>query len=300
MRIVFLGMAGRFSAPPLAALIAAGADVAAVAVPAASGGPPLARLPPAHAPAGLLPLAGAAPPNILQLAAARGIPALALGRPLGAEAAAALAELRADLACVACWPWRIPPGLLAAPRHGFLNVHPSLLPDLRGPEPIFWALRAGADRLGVTIHLMDADLDTGDIVAQGEVGLEPGASWERAEGLAAALGGRLLADAVGMAAAGHMPRRPQGPGGSYRPAPRADDFMIDVAWPARRAFGFMRGTAAWGQPFGVQVGGERLLLADALAYSDDEILGRPYVRDGGQIRIQMTPGVLRANVKGNS
>nr|WP_255603928.1 formyltransferase family protein [Oscillochloris sp. ZM17-4] len=291
-------MPGRFSAPPLAALLDAGAEVVCVAVPAPPGAPPLARLPPTPAPAGLLPLAGAAPPNILQIAAAHAIPALALGRPAGAAALAALAALRPDLACVACWPWRIPPALLGLPRHGFLNVHPSLLPDLRGPEPIFWALRAGAERVGATVHLMDPGLDTGDIVAQGGADLAAGAGWEEVEGRAAALGGRLLAEAVGLLAAGRMPRRPQGPGGGYRPAPRADDFAIDQAWPARRAFIFMRGTAAWGFPYRIHTGSEVLALAEALDYTEEGDLDQPYIRNSDLISIQMTPGVLRAKVKG--
>ena len=44
------------------------------------------------------------------------------------------------------------PALLATARHGGINAHPSLLPELRGPSPIFWALRAGRRQLGVTLH----------------------------------------------------------------------------------------------------------------------------------------------------
>jgi methionyl-tRNA formyltransferase len=298
MRIIFLGMPGRFSAPPLAALLARGAEVVAVAVPAPPRSLPIARLPPSPAPAGLLPLAGSAPPNILQLAAARGIPALAIGRPAGREAAAALAELRPDLACVACWPWRLPSALLGLPRHGFLNVHPALLPALRGPEPLFWALRAGDERIGATVHIMDAGLDTGDIVAQGAVDLAAGASWEEVEARAAGLGGDLLAGAVGLLAAGRLPRRPQGPGGSYMPAPQAADFAIETAWPARRAFSFMRGTAAWGRPYPVRLGDADLMLAEAISHDPAGALGQAHRRHGDLIEIQMAPGVLHAKVKG--
>lgn len=292
MRIIFFGMPGRFSAPPLAALLAAGAQVVAVAVPAPPGAPPVAHLPAATSPASLLlPVAGAAPPNILQLAADRGIPALAIARPAGPEAAAAVAGLRPDLACVACWPWRLPPALLGLPRHGFLNVHPSALPELRGPEPLFWALRSGAEAAGVTIHHMDEGLDTGDIVLQGEAALPAGLGWHEAELRAAELGGRLLAEAVGLLARGHMPRRPQGPG-SYRPSPQGTDFAIDPAWPARRAFAFMRGVADWGRPFPVAACG--LLLAEAISYKPQGALGEAYRRAGDVIELQMSPGTLTA------
>jgi methionyl-tRNA formyltransferase len=296
MRLLFLGMPGRFSSPPLAALLAAGADLAAVAVPAPPGTPAVTRLSAAPAPAGLLPLAGGAPPNIIQIAAARGLPALALGRPVGPATLAALAELRPDLICVACWPWRLPPALLALPRHGCLNVHPSLLPELRGPEPLFWALRSGAERSGVTVHLMDAGLDTGDIVLQSDVDLPAGIGWADAEDRAATLGGRLLAEALGLLEAGRMPRRAQGPGDSYRPAPTDADFALDTGWPARRAFAFMGGTAAWGRPYPITLGGAELLLAEALAFDPARALGQPYIRSGDVVEIQHAPGTLSARL----
>jgi methionyl-tRNA formyltransferase len=244
----------------------------------------------------LLPLASAAPPNLLQLAAAHGLPALALGRPVGPDALAALAELRPDLICVACWPWRLPLALLALPRHGCLNVHPSLLPELRGPEPLFWALHSGAERGGVTVHMMDESLDTGDIVSQAVIDLPAGIGWQEAEGRAAALGGRLLTEAVDLLAAERMPRCPQGPGGSYRPAPTDANFALSPGWPARRAFAFMRGTAAWGHPYTISLRGEELRLAEAVAYDPTRTLGQPYRRSADQIEIQHTPGTLTARL----
>ncbi len=141
---------------------------------------------------------------------------------------------------------------------------------------------------------MDAGLDTGDIVGQAQLDLPAGMAWEEVEGRAAALGGRLLAEAAGLLAAGRMPRRPQGPGGSYRPAPRDADFVIGPSWPARRAFAFMRGTAAWGHPYALRVGAEELTLEEAIAYEAGGELGRAYRREGELVAIQMTPGVLTA------
>jgi methionyl-tRNA formyltransferase len=60
-----------------------------------------------------------------------------------------------DAVVVACFPWKLPPALLARPRLGGLNVHPSLLPLGRGPEPVFWTLRRGERRTGATIHRLD-------------------------------------------------------------------------------------------------------------------------------------------------
>ena len=49
---------------------------------------------------------------------------------------------------------------------GWLNGHPSLLPRHRGPIPIAWAIRDGDEEIGITFHRMDAELDTGPILAQ--------------------------------------------------------------------------------------------------------------------------------------
>jgi methionyl-tRNA formyltransferase len=61
---------------------------------------------------------------------------------------------------------RIPEDALTVPRLGVINGHPALLPRYRGPNPIGWALRNGDPEIGFTYHWMDADFDTGRILAQ--------------------------------------------------------------------------------------------------------------------------------------
>jgi methionyl-tRNA formyltransferase len=83
-----------------------------------------------------------------------------------------LRACRPDLAI--CWgfPWRIPLPALQVPRLGSINCHPAMLPRHRGPIPIAWAIRDGDSRHGVTWHWMDADLDTGGILAQAPVPMQ--------------------------------------------------------------------------------------------------------------------------------
>jgi len=89
-----------------------------------------------------------------------------------------LQSLEPDLAISGGFPVRIPEDALAVPRHGIVNGHPALLPRYRGPNPIGWALRNGDAELGFTFHRMDADFDTGRVLAQGTA---PLAGAERAE-----------------------------------------------------------------------------------------------------------------------
>lgn len=74
----------------------------------------------------------------------------------------------ADLGVLAWWPKILKSPLLAAPRLGFVNTHPSLLPHNRGKHYNFWALVEQAP-FGVTLHQVDSGVDTGYIVAQSAV-----------------------------------------------------------------------------------------------------------------------------------
>jgi methionyl-tRNA formyltransferase len=111
--------------------------------------------------------------------------------------AALLAALEPDVAVSGGFPLRIPAEALRVPRHGVVNGHPSLLPRLRGPNPIGWALRNGDERIGFTFHRMDEDFDTGALLAQGSAPLAdakgPGDVVGRMIGLAGSLLGTALA-----------------------------------------------------------------------------------------------------------
>ena len=79
-----------------------------------------------------------------------------------------------DLDVTLCWgfSWKLPQEALDIPRLGSVNQHPGRLPRHRGPYPMAWALRDGDDVFGVTWHRMDADYDTGPILAETTVPIE--------------------------------------------------------------------------------------------------------------------------------
>ncbi|MBA3347202.1 MAG: methionyl-tRNA formyltransferase [Actinobacteria bacterium] len=83
-----------------------------------------------------------------------------------------LRSLEPDL--MVCWgfPWKLPQAALDVARLGSINLHPGLLPRHRGPIPLAWALRDGDGSFGVTWHRMDAELDTGGLLAQGSVTID--------------------------------------------------------------------------------------------------------------------------------
>ncbi len=83
-----------------------------------------------------------------------------------------LAALEPDVAVVAAYGKLLPPAVLALPRYGCLNIHPSLLPKYRGPSPVATAILDGVAATGVTLMLLNAGMDTGPILAQREYRLD--------------------------------------------------------------------------------------------------------------------------------
>src|SRR6185503_3137322 len=114
-----------------------------------------------------------------------------------------------DAIAVACFSRRLPASLLRLPRLGCLNVHPSLLPAHRGPDPLFWIFHDGDEAGGVTIHLMDEGFDTGPIVLQENVALSDDMTVAELDRTCARLGGELLAEALFGLAAGTIQPEPQ-------------------------------------------------------------------------------------------
>jgi methionyl-tRNA formyltransferase len=109
---------------------------------------------------------------------------------------ARLADLKPDLILVAAFGQILPRSVLDIPPFGCLNIHPSLLPKYRGATPIPAAIIGGDKETGVTIMLMDAGMDTGPIITQIIVGIEPDDTTESLTAKLAQAGVRLLGEAL--------------------------------------------------------------------------------------------------------
>ena len=84
-----------------------------------------------------------------------------------------MAGLRPEAAVMASFNQIVNAPTLRIPRHGFINVHPSLLPQYRGPEPVYWVIADGAERTGITLHRAVPKVDAGPILAQAAVAVDP-------------------------------------------------------------------------------------------------------------------------------
>ncbi len=125
------------------------------------------------------------------------------------EAVFNLAQLRPDLIVVAAYAQILTLPVLDLPRLGCLNVHASLLPRYRGASPIQAPILDGAESTGVTIMRMDEGLDTGPVLTQVSVPIDPDATAGSLTTMLASEGARLLSATLPRWIAGSIGVEPQ-------------------------------------------------------------------------------------------
>ncbi|MFC2027170.1 methionyl-tRNA formyltransferase [Chloroflexota bacterium] len=103
-----------------------------------------------------------------------------------------LATLNLDAIVVVAYGQILPQEILDIPKFGCLNIHPSLLPKYRGAAPVAAAILAGDEETGVSVMLMDSGMDTGPVVSQQKVSIEPHDTTESLEQKLANVGADLL------------------------------------------------------------------------------------------------------------
>ena len=161
-----------------------------------------------------------------------------------------LASASPDVAVVAAYGRILPPDALAAPRYGCLNVHASLLPELRGAAPAQWSIARGLSETGVTIMQMDEGLDTGDIRLQARLPIAADETGETLLIKLGAVGARSLTEALALLERGQLPRARQDPArATLAPMLTRDDGRVDFGRPAlacdQRRRGFTPWPGAW-------------------------------------------------------
>jgi methionyl-tRNA formyltransferase len=299
--VIYFGTTGTFSAPPFRALLEAGNDVRAVVLSALDRAQPLRRVPVTKAPTrgrALPLLATHGDQNIVALATEHGIPVWEVGDLSASATRETLAGYSPDALCVACFARKLPASLLSLPHLGALNVHPSLLPDNRGPDPLFWTFWRGDEATGVTIHLMDERLDTGPILAQQGEPVPDGMAEAALEARLATLGGELLDRSLDALADGSAHPQPQDERQATTfPWPSTEDYTVTPAWSARRAYRFLTGIAHRFEPARIALDGATFVIHEALGYEAQARLDAPWRLEGDLLTARLSPGVLHARIR---
>ena len=243
LRIIFMGTPD-FAVPTLAALLAAGHDVAAVysQPPRAAGRGMATRKSQLHV-----------------FAETAGLPVLTPERLKGASEQDRFRALGADAAVVVAYGLILPRALLDATRHGAFNLHASLLPRWRGAAPIQRAVMAGDVETGVAVMRMEEGLDTGPVCLAEQVSIGACETAGELHDRLASLGAGLMVRALAELAEGSLHCHAQSADGvTYAKKIEPFEARIDWSQPAREVHNRVRGLSphpgAW---FEVEHNGKR-------------------------------------------
>jgi methionyl-tRNA formyltransferase len=230
MRIVFMGTPD-FAVPSLEALLKSADHVVGVVTQP-------------DRPKGRGQLLTASP--IKEIALREGLPLL---QPVKMKDPAFLDALRSwqpDLIAVTAFGRILPPAVLSLPPHGCINVHGSLLPKYRGAGPIQWAIINGEAETGITTMLMDEGMDTGPMLLQEAVAVDPEDTAGTLAPKLAEVGGRLLVETIRRLKSGTVTPRPQDHSqATLAPLLKKEDGAIDWSSSATAIANRIRGLTPW-------------------------------------------------------
>ena len=247
LRLAFMGTPD-FAVPSLEALIAAGHDIACVYCqpPRPAGRGQRLQPSPVHA-----------------LAEARGLPVRTPKSLRPPEAQVEFAALGLDAAVVAAYGLILPVPVLEAPRLGCVNVHASLLPRWRGAAPIHRAILAGDAETGVTIMRVEAGLDTGAMLLKEALPITATTTAAALHDSLAALGARLIVEALDGLAAGRLhPEVQPAEGVTYAAKLGREEGRLDWSRPAADLERRVRALNPWPGVW-FESGGERIKVLAA-------------------------------------
>jgi len=230
MKLVFMGTP-QFAVQPLRALAAAGHEIAGV----------VTRI---DKPAGRGRVLTSPPVKRVALEMGRAV--LQPRRVREPESIAALRELNPDAIVVAAYGQILPKDILVLPRFGCINIHASLLPLYRGAAPINWAIIRGERETGITIMQMDEGMDTGAVLMQESMPIDPGDTAGTLTEKLSVLGAKLIAAAMPLIEAGKLsPLAQDSSRATMAPLLKKEQGLIDWTLSAEEIHNRVRGLSPW-------------------------------------------------------
>jgi methionyl-tRNA formyltransferase len=175
--------------------------------------------------------------------------ALVLARPDLDDPAvvSALASVRPEAILSWFYPKRLPEGVLRLAARGAFGAHPSLLPRWRGPDPTFWAIYSGDRETGVSLHRLEAEYDTGAVIAHERLTIaDDDTAWRLAKRLDRPGLSLMVRCARALAAGDELRGVPQDDA-LATPAPQPDEQLLSIDWarPADEIVRLVRAAAPY-------------------------------------------------------
>lgn len=155
-------------------------------------------------------------------------------------------RLNPDLILVASWGEVIQKKTFDIPKVASVNCHPSMLPEHRGPNPYYSAIRHGEIKTGVSFHLIDQNLDTGPVLIQKEVNISPDDTGETLRSKCAYTARELVKELLeGIVCANLLPKFQDPNKASYYPRATQEDTLIDWKMSAQEIHNQIRASYPW-------------------------------------------------------
>ncbi|MGG4169732.1 methionyl-tRNA formyltransferase [Rossellomorea vietnamensis] len=186
------------------------------------------------------------PPPVKVAAEKHGIPVYQPEKIKNEEELNPVLELKPDLIVTAAFGQILPNALLEAPKYGCINVHASLLPELRGGAPIHYSILQGKEKTGITIMYMVEKLDAGDIISQVEVEIDERDHVGTLHDKLSAAGATLLIDTIPPLLAGEIsPVKQDDSEATFARNIKREQEKIDWTKDGEEIYNHIRGLHPW-------------------------------------------------------
>lgn len=225
-----------------------------------------------------------------------GIDVLEVRNPNHPHVIAWLQERKPDLICVASFPSLFKQELLHLPTYGCINLHASHLPNYRGPSPLFWMLKEGAEKAGASVHFLDSGIDSGDLISQTSLPVPHGIRGRELNQKIGETGAPLLVQAALDTLEERVLHTPQTDKGSYHPNPTPQDLQIHTQQPAHALFHFVHGVARW-MPLTFSLEEHTFSIEDAIEYSNTQSIPGEFLFHQGILTLSCEDGVVKMKAK---
>jgi len=236
------------------------------------------------------------PPPVKLLAQEAGLPVVQPEKiKINPDLRARLESIQPDAIIVVAYGRIIPEWMLNLPRLGNINLHASLLPKYRGAAPIQWAVANGETVTGATTMRIDQGLDTGDMLLQRSLSIQPNQTAEQLFPLLAESGAALMRETLEGLEAGTIQPIPQdNAAASLAPILQREDALVDFARSAAEIYNRWRGFQPWPGAYtlfrGRKLTLHRLLMAGSTVTPPGEMMvegSRLFVAAGSSTRLEL-------------
>ncbi len=167
-----------------------------------------------------------------------------------------ISSLKPELGVVVAYGKILPPELFNLFKYGCINIHASLLPKLRGPAPVEWAIMKGFTETGVTIMQIDEGIDTGPIYLQAKTKIFPDENSQEVKSRLAYLGSSLLIETIKGIFTNSLVPKPQTGNPTYAPFIKKENCIINFSCKASEIYNLYRALVPKRQPFFYKKGEE--------------------------------------------